>query len=155
MAGALAPAIPWLGPAGCAAAPVAAVAEDRVPGPPVWITRPDGRRFRARFDPGERLILGAGAGRTRGGAAPAVDLGLRLRSDSPAPGWDVHWNRDHEFLQIRLAPARIDGALYRGLFLRRSREGTLTLPLSPPVALSLPFDVGLRTEVGQLSGPLA
>ena len=36
-----------------------------------------------------------------------------------------------------------------------SEYGTLTLPLSPPVALPLPFDVGLRTEVGQLEGPLA
>ena len=66
----------------------------------------------------------------------------------------MHWKRDHELLQIRFTPARIEGALYRGLFLRQSREGTLTLPLSPPVAFSLPFDVGLRTEVGQLAGPL-
>jgi hypothetical protein len=66
----------------------------------------------------------------------------------------VYWKRDHELLQVRLAPARIDGALYRGLYLRHSREGTLTLPLSPPIALPLPFDIGLRTEVGQLAGPL-
>src|SRR5205823_1115415 len=119
------------------AAPIAAAAEDRVPEPPVWIARPDGRRLRVRFDPGQRLIVGAGADRARGGAAPALELGLRLRANSPLPDRDVHWNRDHELLQIRLAPARIDGALYRGLYLRWSREGTLTLPSSPPVALSL------------------
>src|SRR5262249_49664702 len=62
--------------------------------------------------------------------------------------------REHELLQVRLDRARIDGALYRGLFLRQSREGTLTLPFATPVALSLPFDVGLRTEVGQVAGPL-
>lgn len=126
----------------------------RAPPAPVWITGPDGVRFRVRFDPGARLIAGVGTDGTAGGvAAPVLELGLRLRSDRPAPGWDVHWKRDHEILQVRLAPARIEGALYRGLYLRQSREGTLTLPLSPPVALPLPFDVGLRTEVGQVAGP--
>jgi hypothetical protein len=139
----------WLALAACGAARAAAAAEAGEPAP-VWVTGPDGVRFRVRFDPGERLILGAGAD----GAAPAVELGLRLRSEPPAPGWDVYWKREHELLQVRLARGRIDGALYRGLFLRRSREGTLTLPLTPPVALPLPFDVGLRTEVGQLAGPL-
>jgi hypothetical protein len=131
-----------------------AAADDPTPEPPTWIVGPDGVRFRVRFDPGERLILGAGTDVTPGGAAPVLELGLRLRSEQPAPDWDVYWKRDHELLQVRLAPARIDGALYRGLYLRRSREGTLTLPLSPPVALSLPFDVGLRTEVGEVAGPL-
>jgi hypothetical protein len=50
--------------------------------------------------------------------------------------------------------AGIDGALYRGLFLRQSREGTLTLPVTPPLALTLPFDVGVRIEVGGLRGAL-
>jgi hypothetical protein len=123
---------------------------------PTWITSPDGLRFRVRFDPGERLVLGAGAASTDatpGDAAPVLELGLHLRSEPPALDRDVYWKRDHEILQARLTPARIDGALYRGLYLRHSREGTLTLPLSPPVALSLPFDVGLRTEVGELAGP--
>jgi hypothetical protein len=124
--------------------------------PATWIERPAGVRFRVRFDLGERLVLGAGAGAdaTDGGAAPVAEFGLRLRSEPPAPDRDVYWKRDHELLHLRLAPARIDGALYRGLFLRHSSEGTLTIPLSPPVAVSLPFDVGLRTELGQLAGPL-
>jgi hypothetical protein len=137
-----------------AASGAAAAAEPLTPPPPTWIMGPDGVRFRVRFDPGHRLILGAGSDGTRGGAAPVLELGVRLRSEPPAPGWDVYWKRDHELLQVRLAPARIDGALYRGLYLRHSREGTLTLPLSPPIALPLPFDIGLRTEVGQLAGPL-
>jgi len=133
----------------------AAAVEDGATAPPIWITGPDGVRFRVRFDPGARLLIGAGTEGTPagGGAAPVLELGLRLRSERPAPGWDVYWKRDHEILQMRLAPARIDGVLYRGLFLRQSREGTLTLPASPAVAVSLPFDVGLRTEVGQLAGP--
>jgi len=144
----------WLALAASGAAPDAAAAEDRVPAPPSWITGRDGRRFRVRFDPGERLIVGAGTDQAGAGAAPVLELGLHLRAQRPEAGWDVHWNRDHQVLPVRLMPGRIDGALYRGLYLRQSRQGTLTLPLSPPVALSLPFDVGLRTEVGQLAGPL-
>jgi hypothetical protein len=140
----------WLALAACGAAPAAAMAEAGAPAPPVWITGADGVPYRVRFDPGQRLILGAGTD----GVAPVVDLALRLRSPQPAPGWDVRWKRDHELLQVRVGRERLDGALYRGHFLRQSREGTLTLPLSPPVALALPFDVGLRTEVGQLAGRL-
>lgn len=131
-----------------------------VPEPPTYIERPAGVRFRVLFDPGERLVLGAGvagataAAGTGGGAVPTVEFSLHLLSESPAPGRDVYWKRDHELLQLRLAPSRMEGALYRGLFLRHSREGTLTIPLSPPVAVSLPFDVGLRTELGQVAGPL-
>jgi hypothetical protein len=138
--------------------------------PPVWLTDASGARFRVRFDPGERLILGVGA-ETRaadfaGLAAPpgfAIEVGLLLRDERPAPGWDVHWKRNHEIAHLRLHPAAgtrgagqvgIDGALYRGLFLRQSREGTLTLPVTPPVALSLPFDVGVLVEVGRVRGAL-
>jgi hypothetical protein len=48
----------------------------------------------------------------------------------------------------------VTGVLYRGLFLRQSRAGTITLPLSPPVALALPFDIGLLAEVGRFDGVL-
>jgi hypothetical protein len=141
-------------------AAAAAAEAEAAPAPPAWIERPDGVRFRVRFDPGARLFVGggvgggAGADGARDGAAPVLELGLRLRSERPAPGWDVHWKRDHELVRVHVAPAHVEGALYRGLFLRHSRQGTLTIPLSPPVALPLPFDVGLRTEVGRLAGPL-
>jgi len=140
-----------LGASGVAIA--AAAAEPGAPTP--WVDRPAGIRFRVRFDPGERLVFGAGADADgTHGAAPVAECSLRLRSLPPAPDRNVYWKRDHEVLQLRLAPTQIDGALYRGLFLRHSRQGTLTIPLSPPVAVSLPFDVGLRTELGQLSGLL-
>jgi hypothetical protein len=138
------------------------------PLPPVWLTDARGARFRGRFDPGERLILGAGAEMLAGGvsgltAAPglAIEFGLLLRDERPAPGWDVHWKRNHEIAQLRLHPAAgargaaIEGALYRGIFLRQSREGTLTLPVTPPLALPLPFDVGLRVTVGRVHGALS
>jgi hypothetical protein len=134
--------------------PLATAGAARAAEPAAWIERPTGVRFRVRFDPGERLLVGAGARGTRTGAAPALDVGLHLRSGPPAPDRNVYWKRDHHLLLLQLAPAHLEGALYRGLYLRHSREGTLTIPLSPPVALALPFDVGLRTEIGQLSGPL-
>jgi hypothetical protein len=146
----------------------AAADQEVVSPPPVWITDARGARFRVRFDPGERLILAAGpeavAGDVAGlAAAPAfaVEFGLLLRGERPAPGWDVHWKRNHEIAHLRLHPAAgtggaaLEGALYRGLFLRQSREGTLTLPMTPPLALSLPFDVGVLVEVGHLHGALA
>ena len=118
----------------------AAAADGEAPPPPVWITDASGARYRVRFDPGERLIFGVGA-ETRaptgavGLAAPgfALEVGLFHRSDRPAPGWDVHWKKNHEIARLRLRPAgdardvAFDGVLYRGLFLRQSREGTLTL----------------------------
>jgi hypothetical protein len=145
----------------------AGVAVTAAPPAPIWIEDARGARFRVRFDPGERLILAAGAETVAGSvagltAAPgfAVEAGLLLRGERPAPGWDVHWKRNHEIARFRLHPgagtrgAAVDGALYRGVFLRQSREGTLTLPVTPPIALSLPFDAGVRVEVGRLQGAL-
>jgi hypothetical protein len=124
-----------------------------------WLTGPDGARFRVRFDPGARAFVGVGAGVGPGGAVPAFDAGVMLRSARPAPGWDVFWKRQHEIARTRIrtavdGPAAIDATVYRGLYLRHSREGTLTLPLAPPVAFALPFDIGVLAEVGRLSGPL-
>jgi hypothetical protein len=142
---------------------LAADAEVAASPPPIWITDADGQRFRVRFDPGERLIVAAGAetsARDLGAPGFAVEVGLLLRGERPAPGWDVHWKRNHEIAHLRLHPgaglrgAAVDGALYQGIFLRQSREGTLTLPLSPPIAVPLPFDVGLLVEVGRLQGAL-
>jgi hypothetical protein len=135
--------------------------------PPIWMTNANGERFRVRFDPGERFILAAGAETIAGDLAGlrrtpafAIELGWMLRGERPAPGWDVQWKRNHELLHLRLHPtagtggAAVDGVVYRGIFLRQSREGTLTLPLSPPVALTLPFDVGVLAEVGRMHGAL-
>jgi hypothetical protein len=147
-------------------APSSAAAQDaeRALSPPVWVTGSDGGRFRVRFDPGHRLLLGMGAHsritESAATAAPWVEVGLLLRSARPPPDWDVHWKRNHEFLHFRLQPGaapgqmQVSGPLYRGLFLRQSRVGSLTLPVSPPIALPLPFDIGIMTEVGRIAGPL-
>jgi hypothetical protein len=141
----------------------AAAADGDFAGAPIWIADANGQRFRVRFDPGERLIVATGAEASAsdlGAPGFAVEVGLLLRDDRPAPGWDVHWKRNHEIAHLRLRPgagaggAAVDGALYRGIFLRQSREGTLTLPLTPPIALPLPFDVGVLVAVGHLHGAL-
>ena len=48
-------------------------------------------------------------------AAPgfAVEVGLLLRGERPAPGWDVHWKRNHEIAHLRLHPAAGTGGRRR------------------------------------------
>ncbi|HMF41930.1 MAG TPA: hypothetical protein VKQ32_14750, partial [Polyangia bacterium] len=112
----------------CAPARRAAADQEAGSPPPVWITNAAGERYRVRFDPGERLILAAGAetlaGDTAGLTATpgfAVEFGLLLRDERPAPGWDVHWKQNHEIAHLRLHPtvgaggAAVEGALYRGI----------------------------------------
>src|SRR6187399_1331126 len=100
--------LPLLAASGRAAAADADIAAT----PPVWVVDASGQRFRVRFDPGERLILGAGAetvagdvGGLRAAPAFAIEMGLLLRGERPAPGWDVHWKRNHELAHLRLHPA--------------------------------------------------
>jgi hypothetical protein len=141
-------------------APLSALAASDADDPPVWITDGEGRRFRVRFDPGERLFAGAGAlGVAASGSSrfeAAVEVGLALRAPAPPPEADVFWKRDHELGHLRLRAgdggAALEGRLYHGIFLRHSREGSLTIPTTPPLRLTLPFDVGVRVELGRLAG---
>jgi hypothetical protein len=144
-----------------ALAPLPALASD--PGdPPVWITDAQGRRFRVRFDPGERLFAGAGAlGLAATGSArfeASAEIGLSLRAAPPPPEAPVFWKRDHELGHLRLRRGdegvALDGRLYQAILLRHSREGSLTIPTTPPLRLTLPFDVGVRVELGRLSGTI-
>jgi hypothetical protein len=125
--------------------------------PTAWIEDTQGRRFRVRFDPGQQLFAGGGA-MIAPDAGFAVDVGLRLRAPAPALDAPFFWKRDHELGHFRVGynsdGARLDARLYRGILLRHSREGSMTIPTSPPLRLALPFDVGLRVEVGRLAGPL-
>jgi len=146
-------------------APVSALAAGDAGDPPVWLTDAQGRRFRVRFDPGERLFAGAGAlGVAAGGSPrfePAVEVCLALRAPPPPVDAEVFWKRDHQLAHLRLRRGgdglAVDGALYHGVLLRHSREGSLTIPTSPPLRLTLPFDVGVKVELGRLAGsfPLA
>src|SRR5262245_17126679 len=152
---------PWLAAAACCLAltlgEIAARAQAAAD-PPTWITDQRGRRFRVRFDPGHRLFAGAGAA-AEGGArpGPAAEVGLSLRAPPPPASAEVFWKRDHEIAHLRLQSASggatLQGRPYQGIFLRHSREGSFTVPTTPPLRLALPFDVGVRVEVGRLLAP--
>jgi hypothetical protein len=128
---------------------------------PEWITDAQGRRFRIRFDPGQRLWAGGGAlgvaDQGASGIAPAAEIGLALRAPPPSALADVFWKRDHRLGDLRLRPDGglvLEGTLYHGIFLRHSRESSLTIPTTPPLRLALPFDAGVRIELGRLTGTL-
>jgi hypothetical protein len=148
--------------------PAIAAAETESVEPPTWITAPDGSAMRVRFDPGDRLLMGAlvdlrsteGTGDARiAPLAPVLEIGLMLRSARPAPGWEVFWKREHAILHLHLrfrptgvgAPA-LDGQLYRATFIRHSRAGAITVPTTPPLRLAVPFDIGVRVELGRMDG---
>jgi hypothetical protein len=123
-----------------------------------WTTDHDGRRFRVRFDPGHRLFAGvAAAVGAAGPARPAatLELGLSLRAAPPPAEAEVFWKRDHHIGHLRLATQpggfAVAGQLYRGVFLRHSREGSLIIPTTPPLRLALPFDLGVRVELGRFT----
>jgi len=66
-----------LAASGRAAAADADIAET----PPIWVTDASGARFRVRFDPGERLILAAGAETLAGNLAGRdAEVVARLRA---------------------------------------------------------------------------
>jgi hypothetical protein len=122
---------------------------------PVWTEDEEGRRFRIAFDPGRRFFVGTGVARDGSSVTSALELALDLRAPPPPPDAPVFWKRDHELGHLRLRPAAaawLEGRLYRGTFLRHARDGALTFPTTPPVRLALPFDVGVRVELGSLAG---
>src|SRR5262245_58799870 len=126
-----------------ALAPLPARASD--PGDATWTTDGEGRRFRVRFDPGERLFAGAGALGAGSGSVsdlePAAEVGLFLRAPPPPPDADVFWKRDHQLGHLRLRGGgglAVEGRLYQAVLLRHSREGYLTVPTTPPLRLALP-----------------
>ncbi len=138
---------------------------------------PEGRRFRVRFDPASRVWIGArsalaaDAGRLApGGAAPApaspgleIDLGISYRSWLPSGAGvaRVVWQVDHRVLAGWVAPlARpvagtpaLDATLYSASLLRHDESPRVVLPMSPPVSVPFPFDIGVEGEVGRLSIP--
>ncbi len=62
---------------------------------------------------------------------------------------------EHVLLDVDTASydgTQFTGRVYRGVFIRHSRDGHIVLPFGdPPAKLWLPFDVGALAEVGALS----
>ena len=117
-----------------------------------------GGRFATCFDLGNRLSVtggsdGFGPGMETGGFHPTVGIELDVRheitfEDDP----DLEWKMEH--VMIDGSHAALDGSftgtLYRGRYLRHSRDGHIMLPLGTPKKVFLPFDIGAVAEVGSI-----
>jgi hypothetical protein len=127
-----------------------------------------GRRFRVRFDPASRISIGIGSvfGRAANGAptaAPEVSAGLSYRAlyISGAGQEQVIWQVDHHVLSGMVMPLHpmmggvpaADAAVYGVSALRHDEAPSVILPISPPVSIPFPFDVGFEGEVGRVYVP--
>lgn len=105
-----------------------------------------GARFATCFDLGNRLSVTAGSDGFGGSIAIRHDITF---DDEP----DLVWKLDHDVADATYAgfADRFHGVVYRGRFVRHSRDGHIVLPLgSTPQKVFLPFDIGALVEVGNL-----
>lgn len=130
-----------------------------------------GRRFRVRFDPGTRALVGAAIATDpfdedalqRRHLELSLGFALRTVFASGQGSSRVSWQIDNRLLDGWVQPLRLDMGglpamnvvLYQGDFLRHDASPSLTLPTSPPKRLPFPFDVGMQVEAGRLWIPLA
>lgn len=129
-----------------------------------------GRRYRVRFDPASRVTVSAGATVAHdgeGNALPAFEAGFwfgyRKIYRSGAGDGRVTWQIDHELTSGTVRPAvrpgggdvpSLDATLYRATLLRHSESPSIVLPISPPVTIGFPFDVGFDAELGRVTVPV-
>ena len=109
-------------------------------------TSSGGSRFAACFDLGNRLSLTAATDGFGGAIAVRHDITFE---DDP----DLVWKMSHQFFDASYSPFgdRFYGTLYRGTFLRHSRDGHIVLPLGASLQkVFLPFDVGALFEIGRV-----
>ena len=101
--------------------------------------------FASCFDMGNRLSLTASTDGIGGALALRHDLTFE---DDP----DLVWKMAHDMLDASYEPLsqRLDGVVYRGYFLRHSRDGHILLPLGMPKKVFLPFDIGGLFEIGRI-----
>ena len=110
-----------------------------------------GGRFATCFDPGNRLVVDAGTDGVGGAIALRHDIHF---ADEP----DLVWKMEHTLLGASYdtfaggSSGSFVGRVYRGVFIRHSRDGHIVLPFGdPPAKVFLPFDVGALFEVGELA----
>ncbi len=106
----------------------------------------EGGRFAACFDPGNRLSLTGASDGYGGGIAVRNTIDF---DDEP----DLVWKMDHAIAEATYAldGSSLDGLVYRGRYLRHSRDGHIVLPTGgAPKNIFLPFDIGAIVEVGRL-----
>jgi len=104
-----------------------------------------GGRFAMCFDIGNRFSLTGGSDGFGGGLALRHVIHF---DDEP----DLVWKLEHTLLEGTHAGLenRFSGVVYRGRFLRHSRDGHIVIPLGTPKKIFLPFDVGALAEVGRI-----
>jgi hypothetical protein len=106
----------------------------------------EGGRFAACFDPGNRLSLTMGTDGYGGGIAIRHTIDFE---DEP----DLVWKMEHAIAEVThgVSDGDIDAVVYRGRYLRHSRDGHIVLPIGgSPKNIFLPFDIGAFVEVGRL-----
>jgi hypothetical protein len=107
----------------------------------------EGHRFAQCFDLGNRFSLTADTSSFGGSIALRHIIHF---ADEP----DLVWKMEHTLAEASHADtsASFTGLLYRGVYIRHSRDGHIVLPLgNPPKKVFLPFDIGALVEVGGLS----
>ena len=105
-----------------------------------------GRRYPVCFDIGNRLSVTAGSD----GIGGAVSLRQTIHfEDDP----DLQWKLEHQIAEVASAGGAIGltTLLYRGRYVRHTRDGHLVLPLGTPKKIFLPFDIGGLVEAGRLT----
>lgn len=104
-----------------------------------------GSRFVTCFDLGNRLSITGGTNGFGGGIALRHVVSF---DDEP----DLVWKLEHHVTDTThaLLTNAFDGAIYRGRFIRHSRDGHIVLPLGTPRKIFLPFDIGALAEFGAL-----
>ncbi len=132
-------------------------------------TSTTGRKYRVRFDPASRLSLTSGLRLMHdgeGNVVPAFEAGFSFtyrRVYRFGKGEEqIRWQVDHGFpsgvVFPFLRPASeipsFDATVYRLSVLRHSESPSVVLPMSPPVTLAFPFDVGLDAEFGRVTLPV-
>jgi hypothetical protein len=130
---------------------------------------PSGRRYRVRFDPASRVTVGAGLGVMHdgeGSALAAFEAGFSFSYRKVyrfGGGADrITWQIDHQLTSGLVRPfvrhggdvPSMDAVLYRATLLRHSESPSIVLPMSPPVTIGFPFDVGLDAELGRVTVPV-
>jgi hypothetical protein len=118
--------------------------------------------FRVRFDPASRLSFGSSVALRRGPDGRSeptseLDFGLSYRG-APRTSTGATWQLDHRFVSGFVQPSRIAGQRWPALdvtpysldMLRHDESPHVVLPLSPPVSVPFPFDVGFQAQLARV-----
>lgn len=107
-----------------------------------------GESFTTCFDPWSGLELGGGGGVDSSGGVAGFQVAVRYRGERDSRSkTDATWLTAQRFAAYEYAPVEGRTAFtlagWEALFRHHVREGTLTVPTSPPTQLPFPFDVAL------------